>query len=157
VKEYLLQRADGPAERVRLKHIGNDVEVTLKGKTYIFSREELKKHALQAALVNGQVLVSGPRLQRAFEFKPYVARGKGATAAGAGLDHGQLKALFPGKVVKVLAKENAWNKKGKLLLVMESMKMEYNYKAPKKLFIQKVLVQEGQVLSKGDEFFHFHE
>jgi biotin carboxyl carrier protein len=150
LKQFLLQKSNGEEIKVVLKPKGSGVEVTLGEKIFLFSKEELKNSGITSEWAGGQIFISSPMLQRAFDFSPS-AKASGSPLSGQG--QSQLKALFPGKIVKILAKENSWAEEGELLLVMESMKMEYNYKAPKKTKIEKILVQEGQVLSKGDEFF----
>ena len=67
----------------------------------------------------------------------------------------ELKALFPGKVIKVVAEKGKTYEKDALLLVMESMKMEYQYKAPKKINIHEILVEAAQTVSKDEEFFQY--
>ena len=152
MSEFLLTKPSGEQMTVKVNRTGDQVEVILGGKVIRLSEIELKDWKGKSQLNNGNLFVSSETLQRSFDFSPYRKQKDGA----GGVAQNQLKALFPGKIVKILAKENSWCEESDLLVVMESMKMEYDYKAPQKLFIEKILVKEGQVLSKGEEFFQFH-
>lgn len=62
---------------------------------------------------------------------------------------GPLKSEYPGKVLKVKVKSGQKVKKSDVLIVCESMKMEFSYSAPFDTTISKVLVNEGQVIPAG--------
>jgi len=66
-----------------------------------------------------------------------------------------LVAQFPGKIIKLLVKENQKVSEGDALLVVEAMKMEFTVKAPFDGRVTKILVSEGQQLSPGDRFLDF--
>jgi len=72
--------------------------------------------------------------------------------AGAGDDHGPKKLIapMPGKVVRVLLKENAAVEAGQGILVMEAMKMQNEIKSPKKGIVQKIVPGEGTAVNAGD-------
>jgi len=149
MREFQITLPNGQEELIGFKRKGDTVQIKMGSKTYSFSKEEISNSSLASKWINGQILISGPHIQRALDLKPHIPTSSDKGVQGPA----QLKALFPGRVMKILARENTWAKNGELLLVMESMKMEYNYQAPQKIFIQKILVKEGQILSKGDEFF----
>jgi len=62
----------------------------------------------------------------------------------------KLIAPMPGKVVRVLVKENAEVDAGQGLLVVEAMKMQNEIKSPKKGVLRKMLATEGASVSAGD-------
>ena len=67
-------------------------------------------------------------------------------------DHGPRKvtAPMPGKVVRVLVRENSEVEAGSGVVVVEAMKMQNEIKSPKKGTIQKLLVSEGAAVNAGD-------
>ena len=62
---------------------------------------------------------------------------------------GPLVAEYPGKVLKVLATPGSLVTKGQVVVVCESMKMEFSYSAPFETKVKSVGVKEGQVISAG--------
>jgi len=94
--------------------------------------------------------ISSTNIQRAFEWKMVTEGGKARDDA-----QQNLAALFPGKVTKINVKAGDVANAQDVVLVMESMKMEYAYQTPEKILIRKVLVSEGQVLAKGQAFFEY--
>lgn len=62
---------------------------------------------------------------------------------------GPLVAEYPGKVLKVLVKPGQKVEKGQVVVVCESMKMEFSYSAQSETTVKTVGVQEGQVISAG--------
>lgn len=69
----------------------------------------------------------------------------------------ELCAPFSCKVLKVHAKSGASLKKGDPVVVVEAMKMEYSYAAPKDCVVEKILVKEGEILSAGAKFLSWKE
>ncbi len=64
-------------------------------------------------------------------------------------DPGDLKALMPGKVTKVLVSSGQKVKVGEPVLLMESMKMEQTIVATKDGNISEILVSEGDTVEVG--------
>jgi biotin carboxyl carrier protein len=62
----------------------------------------------------------------------------------------KLKALMPGKVVRILVREKDEVKAGQAVLVMEAMKMQNEMKSPKDGKVQKMLAAEGSTVNAGD-------
>ena len=58
-------------------------------------------------------------------------------------DSGSLLAPVPGKLIKVIFEEGSEVKKGQTIMILESMKMEFEVKSTKDGVIEKVLVSEG--------------
>ena len=62
----------------------------------------------------------------------------------------KLVAPMPGKVVRVLLKENSSVEAGQGILVVEAMKMQNEIKSPKKGTVQKIVTGEGAAVNAGD-------
>jgi biotin carboxyl carrier protein len=72
--------------------------------------------------------------------------------AGVSNDEGpkRLLASMPGKVVRVLLRENTAVEAGQGVLVVEAMKMQNEIKSPKKGIVQKIVADEGTAVNAGD-------
>jgi biotin carboxyl carrier protein len=72
--------------------------------------------------------------------------------AGIGDDKGprELIASMPGKVVRVLLRENTSVEAGQGVLVVEAMKMQNEIKSPKKGIVQRIVAGEGVAVNAGD-------
>jgi len=62
----------------------------------------------------------------------------------------KLIAPMPGRVVRVLAKENDEVEAGRGIVVVEAMKMQNEIKSPKKGTVRKILAAEGATVNAGD-------
>jgi biotin carboxyl carrier protein len=62
----------------------------------------------------------------------------------------EVMAPMPGKVVRVLAKQDEEVEAGQGLFVVEAMKMQNEIRSPKKGKLEKLLVTEGQVVNAGE-------
>ncbi len=79
---------------------------------------------------------------------PRSLRSRASTDGGKGPR--KLIAPMPGKVVRLLVKENAEVDAGQGLLVVEAMKMQNEIKSPKKGVLRKMIAIEGASVSAGD-------
>jgi acetyl/propionyl-CoA carboxylase alpha subunit len=72
--------------------------------------------------------------------------------SGTGEEKGprKLVTLMPGKVVRVLVKEQAEVEAGQGVIVVEAMKMQNEIKSPKKGIIVKIVAAEGATVNAGD-------
>lgn len=80
-------------------------------------------------------------------------------AAGGGVAEGgefQLKAPMPGLVVSVLVEEGQEVKKGQVLLILESMKMQNELKAPRDGSIGRVRVKAGESVEQKQSMLSMH-
>jgi biotin carboxyl carrier protein len=72
----------------------------------------------------------------------------------AGADDGKgprkLLAPMPGKVVRVLLKEESQVEAGQGVVVVEAMKMQNEIKSPKKGVVRKIVASEGAAVNAGD-------
>ncbi len=62
----------------------------------------------------------------------------------------KLIAPMPGKVVRVLAREQTQVEAGQGVIVVEAMKMQNEIKSPKKGVVQKLMASEGTAVNAGD-------
>ena len=62
----------------------------------------------------------------------------------------QVKAMLPGVVTKIIAKEGENIKKGETIMILEAMKMENEIKSPKDGVIKQITVKEGERVEVGD-------
>jgi biotin carboxyl carrier protein len=62
----------------------------------------------------------------------------------------KLVAPMPGKVVRVLLRENTEVELGQGVLVVEAMKMQNEVRSPKKGVVQKILADVGTAVNAGD-------
>jgi len=71
---------------------------------------------------------------------------------GASTDQGpkRLLASMPGKVVRVMLRENAPVEAGQGVLVVEAMKMQNEIKSPKKGIVHKIVADVGTAVNAGD-------
>ena len=79
-------------------------------------------------------------------------RSLGSRKLRGGEDEGlkKLIAPMPGKVVRVLLRENAEVELGQGVLVVEAMKMQNEVQSPKKGVVQKILADVGAAVNAGD-------
>lgn len=67
---------------------------------------------------------------------------------------GVVKAMMPGRVVRVLVAKGDAVKKGAGLLILEAMKMENEIQAPADGVVDDVFVTAGQTVESGAELMH---
>ncbi|HEY0372139.1 MAG TPA: biotin/lipoyl-containing protein [Thermoanaerobaculia bacterium] len=83
---------------------------------------------------------------------PFAARRRG-DEDGLGTS-GIVKALMPGRVVRVLVEKGAAVRKGVGLLILEAMKMENEIQAPADGTVDEVFVTAGQTVEAGTDLVH---
>ena len=151
MKRYELKLPDGRTVAVRASAGGATTEVEIDGETIRVEASERFPGA--ARLVGTRLLVSHADFQGECELRE-TPRSAPDRAHG-GAEASDLRAPFPGKVVKLLVAAPVDVAKGEPLVVLEAMKMEFTYTAPRDLRIEKTLVREGQQVEKGAAFFEF--
>lgn len=67
---------------------------------------------------------------------------------------GKVKALMPGRVVRVLVAKGDVVKKGTGLLILEAMKMENEIQAPADGTVEELFVEPGQTVEAGADLVH---
>jgi biotin carboxyl carrier protein len=80
------------------------------------------------------------------------------TAGGSGVADGEflLKAPMPGLVVAVLIEEGQEVKKGQVMLILESMKMQNELKAPRDGVMGRVRVKAGESVEQRQTLLSLH-
>ncbi len=74
-----------------------------------------------------------------------VAAGRPGVAAGAGA----VKAIMPGKIIRILVAEGDTVAEGDVICILEAMKMENELKAPQAGTVKALYVQPGQDVESG--------
>ncbi|MCE9647429.1 MAG: acetyl-CoA carboxylase biotin carboxyl carrier protein subunit [Chloroflexi bacterium] len=80
-------------------------------------------------------------------------------AAGGGIAEGgefHLKAPMPGLVVAVLVEEGQAIKKGQVMLILESMKMQNELKAPRDGVMSRIRVKAGESVEQKQSLLSMH-
>jgi len=133
-------RLDGRAIEIDAILARRDVlSIIIDGKAYEIKRERTATDMhLWVGSVRYAAQVRDPRSLRS---RASADDGKGPR---------KLIAPMPGKVVRVLVKENAEVDAGQGLLVLEAMKMQNEIKSPKKGVVRKMVATEGASVSAGD-------
>ena len=67
---------------------------------------------------------------------------------------GVIRAMMPGRIVRVLVKKGDPVRKGASLLVLEAMKMENDIQAQSDGVIDELFVEAGQTVESGAELAH---
>ncbi len=80
---------------------------------------------------------------------PPPARPASVPPAPGGAAAGVVRALMPGRVLRVNVQPGATVARGQALLVMESMKMEQTIASPKEGTVRSVLVNAGDTVTRG--------
>ena len=62
----------------------------------------------------------------------------------------EMRALMPGKVVKLLVEQGAEVAAGQGVIIVEAMKMQNEMKSPKNGVVQKILATEGSTVAAGE-------
>jgi 3-methylcrotonyl-CoA carboxylase alpha subunit len=68
---------------------------------------------------------------------------------------GDMKAPMPGRIVSIKVQSGDEVKKGDLMLILESMKMENNILSPMDGIVEKVLVVQGEMVDPSTRLIHF--
>lgn len=76
-------------------------------------------------------------------------------ASGDASHSGDMKAPMPGRIVSIHVKSGDEVKKGDLMLILESMKMENNILSPMDGIVENVLVQQGEMVDPSSRLIHF--
>jgi acetyl/propionyl-CoA carboxylase alpha subunit len=136
----------------------NDKQVSVNGNTYKIDFESVSGQPVYSLIVDGksheayvqegddhwQVLLRG-RLYSAMvedEREKRLRAAAGGGVAESGEYH--LKAPMPGLVVSIPVEEGQEIKKGDVLLVLESMKMQNELKAPRDGVVSRIKVKQGE-------------
>jgi biotin carboxyl carrier protein len=92
--------------------------------------------------INGRAYKTEVERIESTRFKPHAKKKK--------LD-GNITAMLPGQVTKILVNENQNIKKGEPLLILEAMKMQNEIVAPCDGVVETIHIQEGQLVTKEQQ------
>jgi biotin carboxyl carrier protein len=156
----------GRQEKVQLRDLGNEVEVTVGDRVY---RVDVVPTAsgLRSLLIDGRQyevaarrerdgrirLSSGGLSELAEVADPLTHLAEQAGRGGGGRRREQVAAYMPGKVVAVLAAEGDEVTAGQGIVVLEAMKMQNEIQAPHDGTLRKIHVVAGQPVEGGDPLF----
>jgi len=87
-------------------------------------------------------------LHRHQKLNEIVFKNSGESAGG--ISQLNLHSQIPGKVVKISASEGTTVKKGDVICVLESMKMQVSIKSHKDGTVKKIKIKEGATVAKND-------
>ena len=137
-----LCKVDGQEIEVDAELTTRDVlSVLVGGKAYEIKRERSLQGELHMVIGSARyaVDVQDPRSLK-------------ARRAIAGIEAGpqKIKAPMPGKIVRVLVREEADVEAGQGIVVVEAMKMQNEIKSPKKGVVRKMVATEGANVNAGD-------
>ena len=120
-----------------------DVEVDLSGSS---PRVLVDGKKIDVTISNSDV-IEKPKIER--EKSKKSSDDKNDIVVESSGDPGDLKALMPGKVTKVLVSSGQNVKVGEPVLLMESMKMEQTIVATRDGSVSEILVSEGDTVEVG--------
>jgi biotin carboxyl carrier protein len=142
----------------------NDHQVQLNGKTYAVNFEEISSEMIYSLIVDGnsyevliyeeekewKILMQGTMYNAEVidEREKRLRDASGELALSSG--EYTLQAPMPGLVVKVPVKEGKKVKKGDVLVILESMKMQNELKSPHKGTITEVNIKKGDRVEKRE-------
>jgi biotin carboxyl carrier protein len=150
-----------PAQNIDVTHHGNRIRIEMPGKI-------IEGDAVEVATGTYSVLIGGHSYEVRVESAHSGLRvHAGAREFGAEIDdprawrrrrggaleaegRQEVVAPMPGKVVRVLAKQDDEVEAGQGLFVVEAMKMQNEIRSPKKGKLDRLLVIEGQVVNAGE-------
>ena len=144
-------------QKVDVTKGGSTITVERNGKTFTFQFHRTTSgiilesngkvfHTNLQSKVSDKTTVNVIDHTLTFDWKdPYAIQ----TGANNGADSGEVKAVMPGRVVKVLVKKGQDVEQGQPLLVLEAMKMENEIKSPKSGKIADVHASEGASVESG--------
>jgi biotin carboxyl carrier protein len=116
------------------------ISLIYEGKTFELRRER--------RVEGTQIRVNG----ESYDVEVYDPRSFRGRKRGAASSAGPLKLLapMPGKVVRVLVREESTVEAGQGILVVEAMKMQNELKSPKNGTVRKIMTEAGASVNAGD-------
>src|SRR3954449_5092754 len=164
-----IARRDGADIPVEVERLGSGYRVKLGEKTIVVDVVETGRSIHSLRLEDGTQFafahhregrmhhVSLGGVNIAVEIvDPLALRRKGSDddSAGAG---GILKAMMPGRVVRLLVKTGETVRRGQSLLILEAMKMENDIQSPVDGLVDEIFVSSGDTVEAGGQLLHVRE
>ncbi|HLB49903.1 MAG TPA: biotin/lipoyl-containing protein [Anaerolineales bacterium] len=150
-------------DKTYLIEINDDRHVAVDGKTYEIDLEAVADQPLYSLLIDNQsfegfvenddegwrVLMRGDLYQARVVDERAVRLAKSAGGTVAQTGDFQLKAPMPGLVVSVPVSEGQAVKKGDIIVILESMKMQNELKSPRDGTVARVKVKGGDTVEQN--------
>jgi len=163
-----IARRDGNDLEVEVERFGSGYRVKLGDRSLVVDMMEIGRYLRSLRLEDGSQFafahhregtmhhVSSGSMNIAVEIVDPLAlrRKKVDDEAGAG---GILKALMPGRVVRLLASKGDSVRRGQSLLILEAMKMENDIQSPVDGVVDEVFVSAGDTVEAGGQLLHVRE
>jgi biotin carboxyl carrier protein len=153
-------QVDGKNYRLELKRVDGRWESRLDGRDIPLDAMLARRDVL-SIIIGGKAyeikrertatemhLWVGPRRYDVHLRDPRSLRGRASADDGKGPR--KLIAPMPGKVVRVLLKEQSQVEAGQGVVVVEAMKMQNEIKSPKNGIVRKIVAAEGAAVNAGD-------
>ncbi len=121
-------------------------KVVINGKEYVVEVEELGENVNQTQTVQAPVpvQVSQPAVQ------PLSAPQVSQSVSASQSVEGAVSAPMPGKILDIKVSVGEQVKKGRVLMILEAMKMENEIVAPKDGTVKEIKVSVGDTVNRGD-------
>lgn len=157
-------------EKKFLVEVLDEHHISVDGQTYHVDFEAVSGQPVYSVIVDGRsheayVRESDEGWQVLLRGRLYPAKVEDEremrlrTAAGGGVAEGgeyHLKAPMPGLVVAVLVEEGQEIKKGQVLLILESMKMQNELKSPRDGVVNRIKVKAGESVEQKQALLSVH-
>ncbi|MCB0271692.1 MAG: acetyl-CoA carboxylase biotin carboxyl carrier protein subunit [Bdellovibrionales bacterium] len=142
---------------VDIQQTDQEITISWDDRTYHFSKSAISKGLLltheNQSIVSSvvqknqdtySIQVNGKIIELVHK-DPYALTSQDSLSGG----HGNVKAVMPGRVVKILVNEGQTVDQNQPVLVLEAMKMENEIKAPIAGKIESIFVKQGQSVESG--------
>lgn len=149
-KEYLVE-IDGEHVRIDGQEVYAGIRFLNEDGLFMVEKEAGKREFHIKPQGEGSYRVTTRGLQVDAQIEPEKGRGRKRAGKEGKQDAGLISAPIPGVVMNVLVKEGDTVEGNQVLVVLESMKMLMEFRAPFAGMVEKVAVSKGRKLEKGDE------
>jgi biotin carboxyl carrier protein len=160
MEHRFFRAADALRQTYTLRKEGHHFLVRVAGedKEVEASTVALGEHRFLLRLPGRQLVVDWARRDKEIflqlDGQSFRLREEDAAHSAADADHGEddepsMNSPLPGRVVKVLVKPGDEVKKGQPLVIIDSMKIEFEFKAPRSGAVDQVLAVEGRQIDVG--------
>jgi len=163
-----IARRDGNDLPVEVERYGSGYRVKLGDRTIVVDMIEIGRYLRSLRLEDGSQFafahhregsmhhVSSVSTSVAVEIVDPLAlrRKKTDDDAGAG---GVLKALMPGRIVRMLVNKGDSVRRGQSLVILEAMKMENDIQSPVDGVVDEVFISAGDTVEAGGQLLHVRE
>ena len=132
------------------EHIIQILNVNSNGMEFVIDNEFHSVKYIENQTSEMQIIIDGITLTLKMNSHLDEIVYKNSGGAGAGDSQLNLRSQIPGKVISIDAKEGNDIKKGDVVCVLESMKMQVSVKAHKDGIVRNIKIKEGNSVNKND-------